>query len=363
MTPPGRQPELDALRGIMASFVVLSHVSAMTYFPWPAATMPTPTEYLLWHLGAPAVDFFLVLSAYVVTLSLLHRPAWRPYLISRAWRLVPMSLWGILLGLTLARPGALLAPDASSSLITTSLRAALNQADWHGLLSAGLTRFDANHLNPPLWTLTLEMQFALLMPLLIWLARLGWWTLLPAMILGLTLGLKVNPNLWYLPVFLLGTLLAVHPPRLPRRLRYPALLLGGLLLFERHLSGSESDWIRWWAALGAALVILSVQQGSLPWLNAAWLRGLGERSFSLYATHFPVMVVFVALLGHDLGVTFSALLSLPAVALMATFTHRFIEQPTLKRSKAARKAQDQQPSPPGGGTQEPQSPVISGGQT
>ena len=62
--PGAREPQLDGMRGLAALAVALSHVAAMSWIPYedgPAA--PSAWAYVLWHLGAPAVDLSRFLHA------------------------------------------------------------------------------------------------------------------------------------------------------------------------------------------------------------------------------------------------------------------------------------------------------------
>ena len=56
-------------------------------------------------------------------------------------------------------------------LVTHDLRAPLTWQDLLGALTLSFPAPNANDLNPPLWTLIVEMQVALLMPLFTRLAR------------------------------------------------------------------------------------------------------------------------------------------------------------------------------------------------
>lgn len=321
-----RSPGLDGARGLAALAVVFSHVAALTYVPWGPRS-PTPAEFILWHLGAPAVDLFFVLSGYVVAGSLLRRPAVLPYLARRWLRLAPVAYIAVALAV-LARFAAEHAPAASSILVTHDLRAPLSAHDLLGALTLSFPAPNANHLNPPLWTLIVEMQVALLMPLFTRLAR--WpWTLPVAWFLSVIAALCGWTQAAYFPLFFLGTVLAVQQWRLPRWAVGAALLIGLAVLLQRHVTGSDEAVTRYLTAPGAALVILAVTGGAARQFLSAWpVQWLGRVSYSLYATHFPVLLA-LSILGTRarLGPSACAVAAIPLCLLVAAVVHRLVERP------------------------------------
>ncbi|GGB79590.1 acyltransferase family protein [Deinococcus soli (ex Cha et al. 2016)] len=326
--PGGRVPGLDGARGVAALAVVISHVAALTYLPTGTLT-PSHTEFILWHLGAPAVDFFFVLSGYVVARSLLRRPALWPYLWRRWLRLAPLAYLAVLLGFA-ARALALAAPSTFGPLITDHLRQPLTAHDQLGLLTLTLPALDANRLNPPLWTLIVELQVALMMPLLTRAARWPWLTalLLPAAFAAAVHGWM---QALYVPLFFLGALLARHRVSLPRWAVNPALLLGLALLLQRHVTGSDSPLTRYVTAPGAALVLLAILGGAArSVLTARPAQWLGQVSYSLYATHFPLLLAVSVPLAHaGMPIHLAGLLGVPVTLLVAAVTERTLERPLL----------------------------------
>ncbi|MEF2278373.1 acyltransferase [Deinococcus sp. YIM 134068] len=323
-----RSPGLDGVRGLAALAVVFSHVATLTYVPW-GPRLPTPAEFTLWYLGAPAVDLFFVLSGYVVARSLLRRPAVRPYLARRVVRLAPLAYLAVGLAV-LTRFAASHASDDFSVLITRDLRAPLTPQDLLGALTLSFPALNANHLNPPLWTLIVEMQVALLMPLFTRLAR--WpWTLPVVWFLCLVAATLGWVQAAYFPLFFLGSVLAAQRWTLPRWAVVPALLAGLAVLLQRHVTGSDEVVTRYLTAPGAALVILTIMGGGARrFLEAPPVQWLGEVSYSLYAVHFPVLLA-LSVLGTRAGLNLSAcgLLAVPLCLLMAAVTQRWVERPLL----------------------------------
>lgn len=96
---PARDRPLDALRGICAVLVLVSHL----LLPMPAVDpgYSPPARLFAWfNLGLPAVLMFFVLSGYVIGLTTqvpAGPAALADYLRRRAWRLLPVTYGAILL--------------------------------------------------------------------------------------------------------------------------------------------------------------------------------------------------------------------------------------------------------------------------
>ena len=166
-TQPSRLICLDSLRGLAALVVLLHHAEKLE--PWP------PLQHLMqlpWLHPKSAVAFFFVLSGFVLQIGLCRRPAsllecahfwWR-----RAWRLYPLFWLSLLLaaGLFFTLPvlhSGLSFPEAAGGTV-----AAADHSDWRQWLlqaSLALPGLDGGFINPPIWTLVVEMRVALLFPM------------------------------------------------------------------------------------------------------------------------------------------------------------------------------------------------------
>lgn len=154
------RPQLDgltALRGLAAWFVVLYHIRAST--PW----LPESIMHIA-HKGYLAVDFFFILSGFVIWLSAHSDFA------ARGWGAAPAfwrrrmariyPLYGVMLALTIA----------FAALLHATARDASNYP-WHELplhmlmlQNWGFT--DALSWNHPAWSISTEMAAYLLFPLI-----------------------------------------------------------------------------------------------------------------------------------------------------------------------------------------------------
>lgn len=324
---------------------------------------------ILFHLGIPGlrggfvgVDAFFVISGYLMTGILLKgldagRISIADFLLARARRILPALL---LLCLVLLLVGArvLLPLDykqlASHSLATLGFFSNLKY--WN---EAGY--FDASSHDKWLlhtWSLSVEWQFYLLLPCLVWLVwRLGGgrravWVLLGGLGL-LSLALSVwlslaNPTAAYYGLhsraweMMLGGLLHLAPAWRAgqERLRHGLEALGFLLLAGSVLC-LDGRWP--WPGLpallptlGTAAMMLAARQDSILTAPAA-LQYLGSRSYSLYLWHWPACVL-LSYLGLSQQVL-PQLLAVVGMLVLAELSWRWAEQVTARLLAAGTGAQ------------------------
>lgn len=304
--------------------------------------------------GSDAVLIFFLLSGIVVALPAL-RPGfrWAAYFPRRVVRLYVPVLASILLALMLIfavpRDGlheGQWASDASAASVTTSM-----------LVRESLLLTTNPRINNPLWSLTWEVVFSLLLPIFV---ALSLWTRrfwLAAMVVCIAIRVVGNAAnlemLVYLPVFLIGTIAAAN--------------LGKIMAAVDAVRGSR--FARWaWAGVATVSIAmltaaptlqgLGIEPGAtisvakqLPIIGAAGLiflalgspwviraleapasRWAGRLSFSLYLVHVPILVTVLALLGATAWV--------PAVALgivisfgVAWVFERYVEVPSHRLAK------------------------------
>ncbi|RVT40136.1 acyltransferase family protein [Sphingobium algorifonticola] len=300
----GELRSLTAARGIAAWLVVVYHIRSGT--PWlPDWLMAVA------HKGYLAVDFFFLLSGFVIYLSA-HRAFLRqghaaigPFLIRRAARIYP--LYGVMLGLTV--------------LFAIALEASGRQADgypWrelplHVVMMQNWGFTDALSWNHPAWSISAETAAYLAFPLLVLrtpIARARRPHLLAAIaaVLALlaatlewagatTLGTDI-PRFGLircLAEFAAGAMLCAFWLRGPDREPMALILSAGgvLLCWGLWLSGYASEL--WAFPAGAACLILALAHASaLPHnpLHARAFQWLGEISYATYLSHFMLYIWF-----------------------------------------------------------------------
>ncbi len=344
---------VDGLRAAAALWVVLFHIRVFSGAHLPLA----PLDFFA-RSGSTGVSLFLVISGFCLYLPFAAGRQGRfrtgSFLVRRARRLVPayyVSI-GLALGLNLIGGGSLGFGPLSPGDVAWQLATHLTMT--HTLFAG---TFYA--LNGAYWSLGLEWQLYLALPLLIaGMRRFGLGPTLTAAVLvnavyrlalafALTHGMigtglvasVVLPNL--LPgrwaEFVFGMVAAElyargSIDRLPAAVAFAWIPMMGLSVLMDKLSVSH-------LAYGAAFALLLVgvlKSGSLVNRAFSWrpLVGLGIMSYSLYLVHQPVVQALAYVLRHDAGLsstrTFAALVVLlPVILAVAWALFVLVERRTL----------------------------------
>lgn len=305
--------------------------------------------------GSDAVLVFFLLSGLVVALPSM-RPGfdWRAYYPRRIVRLylpvLASVLFAVVLIIAIPRdniPPGQWAADASAASIEPGQ-----------LVIESMLLTISPTINNPLWSLTWEVLFSLLLPAFVWVAMrtASWWVAA----IALCVVVRVAGNaadlgaLVYLPVFLIGTIAAanfeqvqaaaaaINRQRL-RALTWGAISLGSVLALTASsaLQGLGIDdgpmvaLARQLPILGAAGLVFTAigcAQG-VKALESRPVQWLGRISFSLYLVHVPVLVTALAFFGVTRWWA-ALLVGVPASFSVAWVFERVVEMPSHRLSKA-----------------------------
>ncbi len=352
-----RLPQLDALRGLAALFVVFNHLTLAVpdeirlaiqgdmlwspeawLNPWPWLRF-TPFRLLVSN-GAP-VDLFFVLSGFVLALPVTPaaQPAFWSFLIKRVCRIyIPFATSILLVVCAYA-----LIPTAPSAGASAWFNGKLHTPDLIEIVRhlAMIGAEGDARLNPVMWTLVHEMRVSLIMPLLfLAVRRFG---AIPILIICTLVSIWVSmtgarfdtgnwqTTLHVLWMFSAGIALAYNRARIsPHIARYGRTLFCSLVILALGLLSVPFSriWGDFMIGIGATLLIaLCLPNHRLSrGLQVPPLLWLGRISYSLYLVHFPILLFLIAS-GVASG---PSLLLLVPILLGAELLYRAVEAPAQR---------------------------------
>ena len=354
-------PELDVLRFLAFLAVFFHHIlprdaALYTNSGFPAAV----SEWLVSAkaAGAYGVDLFFVLSAYLITELLLREHANRgsfsisAFYVRRALRIWP--LYFTFLAITVLVVPAILPDDRFGTLYIVSF--VLFFGNW--VCAANGLPFSV---ASPLWSISVEEQFYLFWPPLLWLVGVNRVKQLAIALVIVALATRIllavfavaHPAVWCntvarLDSIALGALLAAvlggRAPQIKTVVRFVlvgvALLM--FLLVGRYLGQDGPTSVITYAATASASVLLlvAVLQTDARFLLRrpfSWLVYLGRISYGLYVFHLFALALVPKLLTANLGIPLNfeshVLLSFGLTVLLAAVSYRWLEQPFLRLKK------------------------------
>jgi peptidoglycan/LPS O-acetylase OafA/YrhL len=324
---------IDAIRTFAALAVVWNHVWNMIAGPMPAdGGWLVHLIYISAGFGQDAVFVFFVISGYWIGRSILgklrdNRWDWRDYAIDRIARLWIVVVPALLVGGTLDTVGRWALDLPLYRAMTVTGEGAFDVGERldpaHALISLVFlqeTVLPPFGSNVPLWSLAYEFWYYVWFPVLALIVvrrRLNLAALLGVAITGLAL----TTYLRAFPVWLLGAgvaklslrVAAAIDNRVPRGSRRAIGI--GLVCFVAaegavHMLNLGFIPSAITIGLGFAALLWGLLRSPVHWPR--WLRGFSRygagSSFSLYAIHFPVLALCVALLPRQ---------SQPAMLLVA----------------------------------------------
>jgi len=288
LPPAPRLPLLDGMRGIAAIGVMLYH-----------AHFIFGLREICGH-GYLFVDFFFVLSGFVLTLGVEPRMRPRPFMIARVRRFWPMVALGVALGVVQQLTEGVAWPAVLGCAVAALVMMPMVHAP-----SAIFP------LNGPQWSLMMELLANLAHATV--LRRLGRRGLIAVIVLsGVVLAPLVlaqgwgnlGPFAWNWPMavprvlfsYALGVLMARHwraERVLPHRVWWlPLALLPAVGVLTR---GAWGDLAAMLALMPAIFLMATMARPPLPAQRV--LTALGRLSFPLYATQVPTMILIRLALG------------------------------------------------------------------
>jgi peptidoglycan/LPS O-acetylase OafA/YrhL len=349
-------PGLDAIRGLAALGVLLSHYKA--HFN---AVPLYPVLFPFYWGGGYLVDVFFVLSGFLLGRLYRTEAQWRGFLFKRIVRLFPLH-WATLVVVTLLQrayvartgtPFVFRADDVRLFVLNLGL---LQNVGFEGL--AGFS------FNGPSWSISVEWLVNLVFLALLFVPRRRVWiatALAAGAVLGLWMvngrlagfgvwgGVLTSPVLRGTYGFFVGVCLAelVSPAA---RQRYVwdvagvacAALIVFLLGHPIWLESAVTEF----GLVGVLTPALIASCSHGVWLARVtrWrpLVWLGDVSFSVYLWHFPIQIVFALLVARGWSIPYDAemtlLIFVAVTYLVGDASWRWFEVPVQRRARRSRLA-------------------------
>jgi peptidoglycan/LPS O-acetylase OafA/YrhL len=355
----GRIVQLDTMRGIAVALVFLHH--AFQGFYNREAGLPALAEAV--DFGRAGIVVFFLISGFVIVRAIPERTVqaagvfWK----RRFWRLFPAFWAAVILAAVLSLWGV---PKTSILALPVT----------PGSFLANLTMlphlFDQPLAIGVFWTLEVELIFYALISLAIlarpmtlpryltyafalFAASIGYAGVMGAMGRGGNLSNDlVYLNLLNLSIMFAGACLRLHwDARRGLSERFVATMPAGLKLYFavfiaflavytllKARGGIDIHSVRALASytLGFAIFLLGIER--LPYSAAG--KYIGDRSYSFYLLHMPVMAVLTALVSRFEGLTLPfwgyAMLAFTMCLLLSSLMFHFVERPANRRGHRSR---------------------------
>ena len=327
VVPRAHVPALDGLRGLAILLVVFHHA----WFNLRSAAIPDVVVQRLAYSGWAGVDLFFVLSGFLITGILLDtresRHYFRNFYMRRVLRIFPAYyVFLALLFFVIPRTG-LMQPQEASQLSANqpwywsyTVNVLLGREGWSA------TPWNTGHL----WSLSVEEQFYLVWPLLVFLLPrrpLMWLTV--ATIAGASLlRIVLRGDVWSpvgvqvltvprLDTLAMGAFLAIQlrePGGLARMSHWarPAIVTGGVILvallaLTRFSSQGPIMQMAGYSAIafvaGGLLIRAASEESRGRRLRALWrqpvMRFFGRYSYCIYIVHYPIVLLVSRYAGID----------------------------------------------------------------
>jgi len=341
---PQRIEWLDGARGFAALAVAVCHLLGTQDEAW-VRTLLSYTNYpilnIFWN-GSAAVALFFVLSGYVLTLGMQRGDCANPRWLVRYWvgrvSRIAFPFWGAML-LSLCLIEYFYDSQVLQAVANTWFVSMWDSGEglYQQLMKQAALILPATEhvLIPQGWTLTVELQVSLLLPLIFlgFVKRL-WMTVLVALCVGVLL------RQTFVVHFLLGMLLAVYQipiadymQKLSTHTKWLLFAVGLILLTSVWQPAGKVGEIAYWCinGFGSAVVIAvgGTLVGVMRFFESRLLSFLGKISYSLYLTHMIVYLIILSYVTVSMSIMTLGLSLLASVFVAVIFYH-WVELPSIK---------------------------------
>lgn len=329
---------LDLIRLFAASQVVLMHASKHLHVDLP---------WIKWLSVLPGVPIFFFVSGFLIYRSFARSESLKSYFLNRFLRIYP-ALWICLLlsVLLLLTTGFL---DFSFLKKSSFLSWFVAQASVVQFFNPDFLRgFGVGVLNGSLWTISIELQFYLLTPIVFWMAtkrKVFFWVLICGFLLlnafrdfmpfdGLVAKMYSVSFIPWFGMFLLGAWVSTNEDLIKKvaetKLLYIVVLFG-FVTFVAYMVGLEiqGNSINLFSFLCVALLVVKLAY-TKPNLSKILLRN-NDISYGVYIYHMLV-INFLVYMGK-VGQIRLVLLVIFTTYVLAALSWFLVEKPALSLKK------------------------------
>jgi peptidoglycan/LPS O-acetylase OafA/YrhL len=366
--PADRLDYIDGLRGVACMSVLFFHI-------WLSARCPFPYWWNPLAAGYAGVNLFLVLSGFCLFWPMVKRgvvtrePTFAKFLLRRAKRILPPYYAAVML---CALASLIFPREIWPTVPPGGAQDVIKTLPWHLLMVHNLNDHHIMLLDGPLWSIGLEWDLYIAMPILVMIARrfgvekavalaagvtLGWRFVINGLIggklgwQGLSAGTDFVlshslPGRWF--EFALGMLAAALVSS--QRNIFPRVVAAGLSAIILGVAAVVKDHFGVFSPLSDPLfglgffflILFVANPGPTPWMLESlgsifrkdWLVKLGVISYSIYLVHVPVLD-FVLTRAHVTNSRSSVIfmisfaVAFPVILIVAILFYRCIERPTI----------------------------------
>ena len=344
----------DLIRFVLASSVIICHCYA-TYYGWESFVKNEP--FMKWSggkisIGSAAVNFFFVISGFLILRSFERSSDFRDYLKKRILRIYPGFIVVFIISFLVFGPlghinhGTINSYRDFIHFIPLKREFANMLSLQSPIESRYFTHLPQTGLNNSLWTIQYEFICYLFIPVFVWLGFTKYKPmLLVALIVSYTLfslqslgyifpfnnslsgGVISNPYYYprFFTYFLLGSSVYLYRAHIPRNtfIAIPALLLF-ILAFKLQLI----DII--WPLAGTYLLFYFAYNQKALFPNFA---KYGDFSYGIYLYGWPLQQLVLLFFGKYLNVYTFFLVVFPIILVFAIASWNLIEGPALRLKK------------------------------
>ncbi|MBD1392328.1 acyltransferase family protein [Mucilaginibacter glaciei] len=351
-----RYKQLDSLRGIAALCVFFSHyllifgLSDKIIRP----IIASPLGILL--NGHAAVMFFFVLSGFVLSLPFVegHRPLQlTEFYVKRIFRIYPAFVVAILLALVLK---TYLYDERGIAAFPVWVKhfwvwhwTTSNYWEIAKTLALIGPNFNADLIDPVIWSLVVEMKMSLILPFFIVLVSRNN-LVFNLLFFFIILLLVYNKQAGYLSVFYLGVLCAKYKDQLIAKVQLLSMILitglvaCSLILYNISYEffvtyGDKAHpfqyfWRDHLTALGSCIVVIVVisRKTITKLLQGRVFKFIGDISYSFYLVHLTLLITICSIISlrAPLSYEYIFLLALVGSVAISYVIYRFVEVPFQK---------------------------------